>query len=167
MTTRYLCKNHFHKFSQDLDSANMAWGSSISQGIQSLDDNRYTKAQRCFGAAYEISQIILDRTITSQCHCDIAANTLLSAQYLASALVYMNETEQAAKVLNHIHEKFIFLCRNSSAPENLRTELCNNMIPYIEKLYKQILNEKENHQMSGFINLLNCVSWHNTSKLYH
>ena len=113
MTTRYLCKNHFHKFSQDLDSASAAWNSSISQGIRALDESKYTNARRCFGTAYEISHIILDRTIINQCHSDVAANILLSAQYLATSLVYLNETERAVEALNHVHEKFIFLCRNS------------------------------------------------------
>ena len=167
MTIRYLCKNHFQKFCQDLDSANTAWNSSISQGIRALDESKYTKAQRCFGAAYEISQIILDRTITCQCHSDVAANTLLSAQYLATSLVYLNETELAVEALNHVHEKFIFLCRNSSAPETLRTALCNNMIPYIEKLYEQVLNEKAIVQVSGLRDHSNLASWHNTSTLYH
>lgn len=167
MTTRYLCKNHFQKFCQDLDSANTAWNSSISQGIRALDESKYTKAQRCFGTAYEISQIILDRTITSQCHSDVAANTLLSAQYFATSLVYLDETELAVEALNHVHEKFIFLCRNSAAPETLRTALCNNMIPYIEKLYEQVLNKKVNDQMPGLPNNSNLTSWNNTSTLYH
>ena len=167
MTTRYLCKNHFQKFCQDLDSANNAWNSSMNQGMQALDSNKHQQAQRCFGTAYEIAQIILDRKITSQCNSEFAANTLLSAQYLATSLVYLNKTEQAVATLNHIHEKFIFLCRNSAAAETLRSELCSNMIPYLEKLYEQVLNKKSCHEVTSLQNYSQPVSWHIVSTLYH
>lgn len=139
----------------------------MSQGMEALNQNKHEHAQRCFGTAYEIAQIILDRQITSQCNSDIAANALLSAQYLATSQAHLNKNDHAIATLNHIHEKFIFLCRNSSATEALRTVLCNTMIPYIEKLYEQILNKKQNDQMSDLGKYPQAVSWHNASTFYH
>lgn len=139
----------------------------MNQGMQALDGNKHQQAQRCFGAAYEIAQIILDRKITNQCNADIAANTLLAAQYLATSLVYLNETEHAIAILNHIREKFFSLCRNSAATETLRIALCSNMIPYIEKLYERVFNKKPNDQMANIQNYPQPVSWHNASTLYH
>lgn len=167
MTPRYLCKNHFQKFSQDLDSANRTWNSSITQGMRALDESNYKKAQYCFGAAYEIAHIILDRTITDRGDSNVAANTLLSAQYLATSLIYLNETQLAAQTLLHVHEKFIFLCRNSAAPETMRTTLRNNMIPYIEKLYEQVLNKNRDQQIAVSHDYSNPASWPSGSTLYH
>jgi len=179
MRTRYLCKKHFQIMCQDLAKAEIFWHNTMALGLDACNSEDHEQAERCFGAAYETSNIILDRQVSHHCDIEIAANTLLSAQYLATSLVQLDQGCLAEKVLRQLHEKFIFLSRNSYAGLELRETLCNCLIPYIEKLYGHTLNQQtpeqsdtpsQDHSFANMkrpINSSKSTFWHRGSTLYH
>lgn len=179
MKSRYLCKHHFQVFCQNLDKAQRDWEHSMAMGLDAVNANQPQQAERCFGTAYEIANIIFDRQISNNGEAEIAANTLLSAQYLATSLVQQDYSGQAEIVLKQLHEKFSFVCRNPSADQSLRKTLCNCLIPYLEKLYHLALGESETQHAEILSNNLKAENfqqlfdskrssyYRNNSTLYH
>ncbi len=141
MNSRYLCKHHFHVYCQDLAKAQQDWERSMAMGLEAVNAQTPQTAERCFGTAYDIANIIFARQISHCSETDNAANTLLSAQYLATNLVQQRYPEKAQHLLNQLHEKFSFVCRNPAVNKSLREMLCNCLIPYLEKLYQLTLQE--------------------------
>jgi len=179
MKSRYLCKKHFQLMCQDLAKAEQFWHHTMALGLDAINSKDQQQAERCFGAAYETANIILDRQISRQCDTEIATNTLLSAQYLMTTLIKLGQDERAEVTLSLLHKKFLFLSRHNRAALELREILCNCLIPYIEKLYNHALDQQVSEQsvpartnqffddIQHLDNSPKSTYCHNGSTLYH
>lgn len=188
MKNRYLCKQHAYRYCQNLEQAQRDWEHCMAMGLEAINRLEQKKAERCFGSAHEIANIIFDRqTGNNDDEIDMAANTLLSAQYLATSLVQQNQSCQAKQVLKQLYQKFSFACRNPRADRHLRETLANKLIPYVEKLYllvpdattSPVLERPEKNPKQADQNQLpdhhrinsrpnyGASFWHKGSTLYH
>jgi hypothetical protein len=167
MKPRYLCQQHAHEFCQNLHKADRFWEQAMSSGMEAVNCQNFTQAQYCFGAAYEAATIILDHQLSGTITAENASNTLLAAQYLATALVQQYREHEAREVLVQLHKKLTFLCRNPQVNEALRQLLCDCLIPYAEKLHGIVLEQLDDGKAGDYERSKPDRFWVQASSCYH